>query len=153
MPDDSTKRFQRKGPAAQGMMLTRAQYANMLINYDTSCLNSVVDCPSGTARMMETNRIRALKEITNTPTQSTNRWLPGYGVTLYRMGGQTQNQTQNLQVTLSRRARSDAMLQYTLVIDYNFHCVYFCAAAARLRRLFLVCRHESLQPARGDDRV
>jgi hypothetical protein len=97
---------------------------------------------------METNRIRALKEITNTPTQSTNGWLPRYGMTLYRMGGQTQN----LQATLSLRARSDAMLQHTLIIDYNFQCVYFCAAAARLRRLYLVCRDESLQPARGDDR-
>lgn len=148
MPDDSTKRFQRKGLVGQGLMLTNARYANMLINYDTSCLNSVVDCPSGPAQMMETNRIRALKEITNTPTQSTNGWLPRYGMTLYRMGGQTQN----LQATLSLRARSDAMLQHTLIIDYNFQCVYFCAAAARLRRLYLVCRDESLQPARGDDR-
>jgi len=103
----------------------------MLINYDICCLDSVVDCPSGPARMMETNRIGALKEMTNTPTQSTNRWHPRYGIKLYRMG----SQTQNLQVTLSRRARSDAMLQHTLVIDYNFHCVNFCAAPARLRRL------------------
>ena len=69
--------------------------------------------------MMETNRIRALKEMTNTPAQSTNRWLPRYGTKLYRMG----SQTQNLHQTLSRSARSDSMLLHTvmLVIDYNFH--------------------------------
>ena len=84
--------------------------------------------------------------MTNTSTQSTKRWPPRYGAKLYRMG----SQTQNLQVTLSRRRRSDAMLQHTLVMDYNFHYIYFSAAPARLRRLYhLVCSHDLLQPAQA----